>query len=141
MAPVFLLVGVIFFLTYIPLKKIAMGEYRLGLDLKKDILWIYRRGKGLTGTEPDAHKIEGFTYSRQDSARFNNLWFLNPSMPLIWRTREWLLMVKRKSSEFPFYVEGSGMALEKEAQEVVEKANLLLRSVIKDSERDGRGNR
>ncbi len=131
MAPIFFILGAILFLSYIPLKKLGMGEYRLGFDLKTDTLWIYRKGKGIVSIEPDAHKIEGFYYTRGDSARFNYLWHINPSMPLIWRKRQWLLTIKRKSSKFPFGVGGSGLALEKEAQEVAEKANLLLKSTIR----------
>jgi|GEM_PF-5188744 len=44
-------------------------------------------------------------------------------------------MVNRIGSDFPFGVGGSGLAQKKEAQEVVEKANLLLKSIIKDLNR------
>ncbi len=41
-------------------------------------------------------------------------------------------MVNRIGFDFPFGTGGSGQAQKKEAQKVVEKTNMFLRSVIKD---------
>jgi len=53
---------------------------------------------------------------------------MNPSMPFLWHKREWLITVYRAGGQFPFGVAGSGLAIEKEAREIAEKAYSLLRA-------------
>lgn len=138
MAPLLFLVALLFFFTIFPFRMLGKSEYRLGFDLKNDTLWVFRKGRGLVSVEPDAHKITGFSFIDKKSFTLNTIWYVNPTMPFLWRKKEWLLMVNRTGSDFPFGVGGSGLAQKKEAQEVVEKANMLLKSVIKDLDRKGR---
>jgi|GEM_PF-4769628 len=62
------------------------------------------------------------------SFSINGIWYMNPSMPFLWHKREWLITVYRAGGQFPFGVAGSGLAIEKEAREIAEKAYSLLRA-------------
>ncbi|MBA4416396.1 MAG: hypothetical protein C0392_00580 [Syntrophus sp. (in: bacteria)] len=129
MAPLFFFIALLLFATHIPLRIVGKGEYRLGFDWDKDMLWVYRKGKGITGVEHDAHKITGFSFVDKRSFSVNHLWYMNPSMPFLWHKREWLITVGRTTSQFQFGVAGSGLAIKSEALEIAEKANGLLRTM------------
>ena len=126
-APILFLIAVLLFLTFIPLRKLGKTQYSLGIDGKTNTLWVYRKGRGIVGVEMNAHKITGFSFMDKRSFSINGTWFVNPSMPFLWHKREWLLTVYRAGAPFPFGVAGSGLAVEKEAREIVEKANAVLR--------------
>ncbi len=125
MAPVMFLTAAVLFLSFFPLRMLCKGKCRVGIDPKTNTLW-FARGEKVVAFEVHAGNIEGLSYASRETVRLNTLWHINPSMPLFWRKKEWLLTVKRKSSEFVFEIAGSGLATEKEAARAAQEANRLL---------------
>jgi hypothetical protein len=125
-APVFFVIALFLFLTFIPLRAMGKSDYRLGFDRRQNALWVYRKDRGITGVEHDAHKITGFSFTDKSSFTINGQWHLNLSMPFLWHKTEWIITVGRVGSQFQFGVAGSGLATKGEAREVVVKANALL---------------
>ncbi len=125
-APVFFVIALFLFLTFIPLRIVGKSEYRLGFDRRQNALWVYRKERGITGVEHDAHTITGFSFIEKSSFTINGQWYLNPSMPFLWHKTEWIITVGRVGSQFQFGVAGSGLATKAEALEVAMKANTLL---------------
>jgi len=125
-APYIFLLAFICLLTIFPLRSLGHGNYTICLDRSANTLQIIRPGSHLAGMANSAGQIERISCILNKTSRLNTLWHLNPSMPLLWKKSEWLIAVKKSRSEHFFPIEGSGLATENEAQQIVDKFNSML---------------
>lgn len=128
-APIMFLIAIICLISYFPLNLLGKTKITGGINRTTNTLWLMRKKK-ILGFEPDAKYIEYFKIQKYNYRNVNPVWNVNSAMPLFFNKREWLLMIKRNTSENEWTFNGLAMATKKDAKAVAEKFNELLKKEI-----------
>jgi hypothetical protein len=127
MAPIMFLIAIICFLTFFPWRTLAKTKIKCGIDWSTNTLWIKKK-KTVMGFQPDANYIGEIIIDRSNSKKLNTLWLINPSTPIVFKKKQWILSTKQSYSEHLWCFKGAVFSTKKEANSVADKFNQLLKS-------------
>jgi len=126
-APLFFDLGFLSLLLF-PLLYL-LGKTRLicGADWNTNTIWIVR-GKKIISYAIDANYISDVLYGRFDTFKHNPMWLHQPTDPMIFVKREWMLYFLKNGNPNPWPFIGRGLASKRDARFVSKKISEFLKN-------------